>query len=617
MGISYYFLLTNIHIRKVYQILHLSGTMPDMLRGITIDDVTTRDMDDAIWVEITENGGWHVVVMITDVAKVISKHSELDRLAMSRIETKYYANGNSPMLPRRLADEKLSLWPGESKYVLAVDIVLGMNLSILETRLLRTVMISEARLSFSDVPRILSDREHTQHALIKFASQLANDLLTQRRNLGALAFYDLGRGLVTNEEGSIKQLRRREDTIGYVIIQELMILANMAVAEYAVKNDIPLLFRNHTARSATPERVDLMKLLKSITFIPEVNIATVRRTTYMMLNRAEYGHVILGHFGLNLGAYTHFTSPIRRYADLVNHQQIRAHIQNEPLPHSKEEIQAVASYVNLMHLENDKAKSEYMKEKAYRKAESAILGNRIDSASDTDFELITKFLIRKDDDCPEAYCDAFRRRLGKLPIICAELVLLQAPDGKRWTELRRALLEEIATAPHKAVSIFDIAQHILGWQMPVYKVTNTIRGNLPVFIAQSAIRVNNIEYRSAVYEDLTKKGATQLASVDLLATALGLPVPNLKTKIIDPPASNDEVTINTSRDPIFALQEYCQAKKLPLPTYSFKAEGPTCKPIFTCTCTFGSSTSTGQAGKKKRAKRLAAREMIYILVLGS
>lgn len=588
-----------------------------MLRGITIDDVTTRDMDDAIWVEITENGGWHVVVMITDVAKVISKHSELDQLAMSRIETRYYANDNSPMLPRWLADENLSLWPGESKYVLAVDIILGMNLSILETRLLRTVMTSEARLAFSDVPRILSDREHTQYVLIKLASQLANNLLTQRRNSGALAFYDLGRGLVTNEEGSIRQLRRREDTIGYVIIQELMILANMAVAEYAVKNNIPILFRNHTSRSATPERGDLMKLLESITVIPEVNIATVKHTTYIMLNRAEYGPFILGHFGLNLGAYTHFTSPIRRYADLVNHQQIRAHIQNEPLPHSKEEIQTIASHINLMHLENDRAKSEYMKEKAYRKAESTILRNRIEDASDTDFERITKLLLRKGEDCPEAYCDAFRRRLGKLPIICAELVLLHAPDGERWTELKRALLEEIATAPHKAVSIFDIAQHIPGWQIPIHEVTETTRGNLPVFTARSVIRISDREYQSAAYEDLSKRGAMQRASVDLLAAVLGLPAPDLKTTIINLPANNEEVTINTSKDPIFALQEYCQAKKLPLPAYSFKAEGPTCKPIFTCTCTFGSSTSTGQAGKKQKAKRLAARKMIYILVSGS
>ncbi|MDY9925975.1 RNB domain-containing ribonuclease [Methanosarcina sp.] len=588
--------------------------MPDMLRGITIDDVTTRDMDDAIWVEITENGGWHVVVMVADVAKIIPRHSELDRLAMSRVETRYYANGNSPMLPRRFADGKLSLWPGEAKYVLVADIILGMDLSILETRLLRAAMTSEARLAFSDIPRVLSDRDHPQHFLIKLTSQLASGLLMQRRNRGALAFYDLGRGLVTSEEGSLRQLRCREDTIGYVIIQELMILANMAVAEYAVKNDIPILFRNHIARSATPERGDLLKLLESMAVIPEVNIATVRHTAYMMLNRAEYGPVILGHFGLNLGAYTHFTSPIRRYADLVNHQQIRAYIRNESLPHSKEEIQAIASHINLRRLENDKSKSEYMKEKAYRKAESVIQGNRIEDASDTDFERITKFLIRKGEDCPEAYCDAFRKRLGKLPIICAGLVLLQAPDGERWTGLKRALLEEIATAPHQAVSIFDIAQHIPGWQMPVYEVTETTRGNLPVFIARSAIRVDNREYQSAAYEDMTKKGAVQRASVDLLAAIVGLPAPDLKITIADQSASKEEMTINMSKDPIFALQEYCQAKKLPLPAYSFETEGSTNKPIFTCTCTFGSSTSTGQAGKKQRAKRLAARAMILTLI---
>ncbi|AKB38072.1 3'-to-5' exoribonuclease RNase R [Methanosarcina siciliae C2J] len=588
--------------------------MPDILRGITIDNVKTRDMDDAIWVEITENGGWHVVVMISDVSKAVPGHSELDQLAMSRVETRYYATGNSPMLPRRFADGKLSLWPGEEKSVLVVDIILDMDLSILETRLLRTVITSEARLSFSDIPPIISDRGHPQHDIVKLASQLADDLLTQRRNRGALAFYNLRRGLVTNEEGSLRQLKRREDTIGYVIIQELMILANMAVAEYAVKNDIPILFRNHTARSATPERGDLMKLLESVAVIPEENIATLRSTTYMMFNRAEYGPVILGHFGLNLGAYTHFTSPIRRYADLVNHQQIRAYIRNEPLPHSKEELQAIASHINLRRLENDRDKSAYMKKKAYKKAESIVLENRISDASDKDFERITKFLIRQGEDCPEAYSDAFRKRSGELPVICAGLLLLQAPDGKRWTELKKALLEEMATASHKAVSIFDIAQHIQGWQMPVYDVTETARSKLPVFTARSTILIENKEYRSAAYEDTTKKGAIQRASVDLLANILGLPAPDLKITIASLQASKEEVTINTSKDPIFALQEYCQAKKFPLPAYSYETKGPTNKPTFTCTCTFGSLTSTEQAGKKQRAKRLAARSMIYMLV---
>lgn len=104
-----------------------------------------------------------------------------------------------------------------------------------------------------------------------------------------------------------------------------------------------------------------------------------------------------------------------------------------------------------------------MKEKAYKEAELAIRGgNRIEDANDTDFERITKVLIREGKDCPEAYFDAFLKRLAKLPVICAGLVLLQAPDGEKWTELKIALLEDIATAPQKAVSVFDIAQHISG-----------------------------------------------------------------------------------------------------------------------------------------------------------
>ena len=304
--------------------------MEDMIKGVTIDDTATRDMDDAVWAE-PSGDGWHVVVMIADVTKLVPFHSGIDQLAMARVETRYYASGNSPMLPRRLADQELSLWPGKPKDVLVIDMVLGDDLGILETKLSRGTMVSEAKLSDSEIPGILSDKGHPQHAVIERMSRLASGLMARRRNRGALVFYDLKRGLVTGEEGSLRQLRRREDTIGYVIIQELMILANMAVAEYTVKNDIPILYRNHTARSAAPEREDLMKLLESTAVVPVENLAAIRHTTHMMFNKAEYGAAIMGHFGLNLAAYTHFTSPIRRYADLVNHRQIRAHVNNRAL----------------------------------------------------------------------------------------------------------------------------------------------------------------------------------------------------------------------------------------------------------------------------------------------
>ena len=121
----------------------------------------------------------------------------------------------------------------------------------------------------------------------------------------------------------------------------------------------------------------------------------------------------------------------------------------------------------------------------------------------------------------------------------------------------------MATAPYRATSIFDIAQHMPGWQMPVHKVTKTARGNLPVFIALSTVRIGDKEYQSAAYEDLTKKGAMQRASVDLLAAILGLPTPDLKITIADPPASKEEAMINTSKDPILPCRSIVRQRNFP------------------------------------------------------
>lgn len=536
----------------------------DVFRGITIDDETTRDMDDAIWVEQAENGGWHVRVMVADVAKMVRMGTEVDRIAMSKVETRYYASGNNPMLPRYFSEDRLSLWPGEPKDVLMIDLLLGSDLRILDTMLFWGVLKSEARLSYSDIPGILSDKEHSLYALIEQASRLVNGLLWLRRNRGALVFYDLKRGWITSEEGSLWQLKRREDTIGYVIIQELMILANTAVAEYAVKNDISILYRNHTAHSAAPEREDLIKLLESIAVVPIENLAAIQHTTHMMFNKAEYGAAILGHFGLNLGAYTHFTSPIRRYVDLVNHRQIRAHVRDEPLPYTKEDILALASHINHTLIEYDRARSEHMREKADRMAEEAVLSGHLENISDGEFEHATKLLVCNGEDCPEAYYDATVKRIDsdRMPVLCKGLILLQAPINERWTDLKRILFERLAEEPNRAVTMFNLAQQTCGWDMPVYDVTETRASNLPVFAARASISVEDKQFESPEFKDMTKKGAMQRASVGLLAAVLGLPVPEMKAFQPPQPAPEEkEVEINAGKDPIVALQEYCQAKK--------------------------------------------------------
>lgn len=585
-----------------------------MYKGVTIDDCATMDMDDAIWVEPATEG-WRVRVMVADVASAAPARSRLDGIAMSRVETRYFAKGSSPMLPRRLSEERLSLWPGEPKGVLVVDISLDERLNIIDTGISMGEMESEARLSYSDIPAILSDARHPQRPLIEAARRLAQGLLMARRNRGALVYYDANTGWVTGEEGTLKKLKRREDTVGYVIIQELMILANMAVAEYAVKNEVPILFRNHTARSAAPEREELMKLLESAAALPAERLDTIRRTTGLMFNRAEYGASILGHFGLNLGVYTHFTSPIRRYADLVNHQQLRAYIMGKPLPYSKENIGGIASHINRKLIEYDEARSEYMREKADLIAGEAIRTGQIDGVGDKEFEHITRLLIRGGGDCTEAYHGAFLARLsaGKIPLACAGLVLTRAPPGERWAGLKVAVLERLAKEPNHAVTVLSLAQQLSGWPTPSYEVTGD--GSPPVFTARAAIQLDGRSYESGEFKDSSKKGAVQRASVGLLSSIVGLPVPAMAPPRLPVPTPvNTRISINTSKDPIVALQEYSQANKLPLPSYTFSMEGPSNRPVITCTCAFISIKAAGQASSKQKAKRRAARAVIDILI---
>ncbi len=250
-------------------------------------------------------------------------------------------------------------------------------------------------------------------------------------------------------------------------------------------------------------------------------------------------------------------------------------------------------------------------------AEEAVLAGRLDDLGDGEFERITKLLIHRGEECPETYCENALKRIdsGRMPVPCEGLILLQALDNERWMELKTALLKRLAEEPNRAVTVFNLAQQTCGWDMPVYDVTEERISNLPVFTARATISVDDKRFESSAFKDMIKKGSMQRASVELLAAVLSLSAPEMKAFQPPLPAPDEkEVEINTGKDPIVALQEYCQAKKLPLPEYTFEMEGPANKPTITCTCTFDSKAETRQAASKQRAKRLAARAMVYTLL---
>lgn len=593
------------------------------VQGITIDDVRTRDIDDAVWAEETDSG-WRVWVSIADVAKAIFKDSGIDKRAKSFVATRYFATGNSPMLPRKFSEQKLSLWPGEAKPVLTVELELTKVLGVRSAKVYEARVQSKAKLAYSDIPQILGEEGFTYHESVKTPEEVTEvvkrlrklglKLLHTRRDSGALVHYDLNNGWVTTEEGFLKQLERREDTIGYIIIQELMVLANAAVAELAIRAELPVILRNHTARPAAPPRDELMAQIMAARETPIQGLDTLRQRVHMLVDKADFGTTLKGHYGLNLPAYMHFTSPIRRYGDLVNHRILRAWIRGEAPPYTREEAEAIAAHLNEAAIKERESAKEHFLAQAEDKARRAVDSRRLDGLNAKDFERVTKVEARSEADASDGFREAFVKRAGdgRLPLICMTVVLGESGEGPNWDLIRKAAINQLAAKPADAVSLLAQATQVVGWEAPEYESKQVGPPHAPTFTTTASMALGG-ELRTFTSESLNKKLSQQQAAVGLIAVIADVEPPSFDTLPKVQAQAPKAVQIDTTKDPVSALQELAQATGLPAPSYSFKTEGPSHAPAITCTCSFNGSERTAQASSKKAAKKIAASYVVEAL----
>ncbi len=585
------------------------------VKGITIDDQFTRDIDDAIWVEELD-GGFEVHVSIADVSKTVEVGSELDQAARTRTGTQYFRTGNSPMLPRHLAEEKLSLWPDRQKKTLTVKLSIGPDLVVQDVAVFRSALRSARRLSYDQIPTILGDEKHPCCTMLRVAKKLTDGLLTKRRANGAMVLYDLNNGWVTTEEGHIRQLLQRGDTVGYIIIQELMILANSAVAQWAISEKIPILFRNHEGKEVSPDRAELLKQIEDALHTPLADLAFLRQKTHLLLERAKYEGAVKGHYGLNLPAYTHFTSPIRRYADLITHQQIRAHLKGLPLPYTTETLHEVGTYINDRVLEIGRAREERAKMKAEEKAHWSLEARRMDGLIPKEFERLTKVQVRSGEDANPNFAIAFHDRLSKndVPVICLAIIMAQAPDMEQWTGIKHMIIQHLAEAPERAISLHAIAHTTFGWPALEYEVSSEGPSHMPSFTAKAKMLFDPPVVGPA-FTGATSKIAKQCATVHLFAQMCKSWLPEFKLAAPSAPAqpAKSKPKIAFDKQPISALMEWCQAMKLGTPEFAFLQEGPPHLPKITCTVKVAGITKNGQAHSKQDAKSLAAAAAIGVL----
>lgn len=411
--------------------------------------------------------GWKLSVTIADVARAVLIGSEEDKHARERVTSRYYATGSSPMLPRHLSEKALSLHPGALKHTVTVELDFAPDLTMRSIRMYGSTFNSSARLTYHVIPEILESSDHPMHGQVKALANLALALLDKRRSNGALALYDLNNGWVTTEEGFLKQIDHDQTTIGYVIVQEMMIAANVAVAAYAIEHDIPVPFRNHTARAAAPDRAVLMAEIAQAATSP-IDVSTLRQRTHMLLDKASYSPKLFGHYGLNVPAYLHFTSPIRRYADLIVHRQISAHLQGQPLPFSIDEIDEMSVHINTVIEAEKRATADYLKQRAEHGARTTLTDERrLDALDAKSFERAVKVAANSGAECSEELRAVYGKRLaeGRVPLAAMLAVFVVAPQTENWFCLRQMTLDALVKKPHDAVGVFDAIPEMIGTRL--------------------------------------------------------------------------------------------------------------------------------------------------------
>ena len=580
-----------------------------IVKGVTIDSAYSKDLDDAIWAVKTDQG-YRVDISVSDVSESLIKDSPTDLEAKAKVETLYYRDFNKPMLPMRLSEQKLSLLPNEKRKTITVTIDLDETCEILKLDISETVLISEAKLSHKRTDDELRNDKEPLHPLISLFQEIANKLYNSRRAKGACAFYDVFSHVYADEEGN---LRKYEGDFFHsqMIVQEFMILANEEIASWLALQNRPALYRNHKARISTPDRQDVLRQVNDALVHPEY-LASLSARMNLWFEKAEYGTIVKGHYGLNLPAYTHFSSPIRRYADLVNHRIIKAAIHKAASPYSHEELDELAKHINHWTQEHDRIRGEKFKEQRQeiQRSKAGLSLESIMRMTSIDFNRVLKQAI-KDDQFSECLEESILGKAKTANLLPFDIyyVLFRASD--KWNRLKDEVLKALDLKPFLGISVLEILKQR---DELIYEFIPESDGQL----FYSWVKVNwksNNTMIAAPAADATKKGAQSNAAVSWIRgyitnQLIPLELANFKLNKKPPVIENGQLDgVNY----IGRLNEWAQVNKESSPSFTFEGTGPSHAPSFLCKASISlkniSIQGEGTASTKKDAKQYAAKAL--------
>ena len=322
---------------------------------VTIDGETAKDLDDAVTVTKNDDGTYKLGVHIADVSHYVTDGSTLDREAYDRATSVYLTDRVIPMIPHRLSNGICSLNPQVDRLTLSCEMTIDQNGIVIAHDIFESVINTTERMTYTDVYKILEEKDEDLIAryeplvpMFEHMKELSGVLRGRREKRGAVDFDFKESAVVVDENGWPIDVVIRERTVAEKLIEDFMLAANETVAEHVFKAQLPFIYRIH--EEPKPEKLQrffefitnfgilvkgkgdtvdpkaLQEILESVVGKPEYPVISTMMLRSMQ--QAKYSPESLGHFGLSTEFYTHFTSPIRRYPDLIVHRLLRTYVIN-------------------------------------------------------------------------------------------------------------------------------------------------------------------------------------------------------------------------------------------------------------------------------------------------
>jgi ribonuclease R len=374
---------------------------------VTIDGEDARDFDDAVYCERVGKG-YRLIVAIADVSHYVRPGTALDREGQNRGNSVYFPNNVIPMLPEILSNGLCSLNPLVDRLCMACEMEIDAHGEIQDYRFFEAVMRSQARLTYTKVAAMLVDQDAAlRQEYAPLLPHLENlytlykVLHRARQARGAVDFELPETKIIYNAQRKIERIVPLQRNDAHKLIEECMLAANVCAAEFLVKKKVPAPFRIHAGPPAEkltalraflfelgvqlgggdePKARDYAKLLASLGERPDVRL--IHTVLLRSLSQAIYSPDNIGHFALGFENYTHFTSPIRRYPDLLVHRAIKGILKRQPIQDTIEAVQTLTDHLSSTERRADDAtrevtrwlKAEYMMDKIGEEFDGIISG---------------------------------------------------------------------------------------------------------------------------------------------------------------------------------------------------------------------------------------------------